>query len=177
MRAKANAMKEMFIKKMQGDQKDGMLESRTRVKALRRTDRSIVEMNPFKSLESPSKSIYFQKSNSGEKPTKSPSVKRKYSSTLQVASMNHMNKIFRTLQMFWEDKKSTSSTLPTKSHTQFMNTTHTHTQTKTLATILAGQSRGKQVVTEDISTWQQIMEDQYKPEGDPEASDVSELCK
>jgi hypothetical protein len=29
MRSKANAMKEMFIKRMQGDQKDGKLESRT----------------------------------------------------------------------------------------------------------------------------------------------------
>ena len=102
-------------------------------------------------------------------------VKRKYSAILQGASMNHVNKKFRSLQMFWEDKKSTSST--TKSNTQFVNNTHTHTQTKTLTTILAGPSGGNQVVTEDISTWRQIMEDQYKPEGNPEASDVSELCK
>ena len=66
--------------------------------------------------------------------------------------MNHVNKKFRSLQMFWEDKKSTSSTLPTKSNTQFMNNTHKHTQTKTLTIISAGPSRGNQVVTEDIST-------------------------
>jgi hypothetical protein len=29
---------------------------------------------------------------------------------------------------------------------------------------------GKQVVSEDIFTWQQIREGHYKPEGDPEAS-------
>ena len=175
MRSKANAMKEMFIKRMQGDQKDGKLESRTWVKAMRKTERSnLLELNPMKSLESPSKS-YIKKSISRETPTKSPSVKRKYSTKLQGASMNHVNKKFRSLQMFWEDKKSTSST--TKSNTQFVNNTHTHTQTKTLTTILAGPSGGNRVVTEDISTWRQIMEDQYKPEGNPEASDVSELCK
>ena len=50
MRGKANAMKEMFIKRMQGDKKDGKLESRTWVKAMRKTERSLVDLNPMKSF-------------------------------------------------------------------------------------------------------------------------------
>ena len=57
--------------------------------------------------------------------------------------MNHVTKKFKSLQLFWEDKKAANSTLPTKSHTQFMYNTHTHTQPKTLANNLAGPSRGQ----------------------------------